>query len=184
MIELPKVRSLSLVLAAAVACASNAVKAEDEDSDVPIRVWSSPDGTAKVVWERIGPVDGPTEQYALTLKRSKQSAVRLEAFDRDVSLDWSADSKTIVFTNYIGSNVADCYVVDIDKVGDRVDIADLVPNLPELKEAHVYVTCAGWLNPDEIRVKVLGHTDSTPSHNFDYRYVYNMVSKRLLPAAK
>ncbi len=84
-----------------------------------------------------------------------------------------------MFTDYIGSNVADCYIVDANNPDKRVDIADLLPRHPDFKDAHVYVTCEGWRNPREVNVHVYGHTDIIPITDFDYRYTYDLSSERL-----
>jgi hypothetical protein len=170
---------LPAILFLAVLAGTRGSKAEQDI----IKEWPSPDGNAKVIWERIGPVDGKTEQYALTLIHSGMKPVRLEAFWRDVDLMWSADNKTIVFTDYIGSNVADCYVIDAKQPTKRVDIADLVPNLPKFSDAHVYVMCDDWKSSNEVDVRVAGQID-VGGREFDYRYVYNLSTNRLEPADK
>jgi|SRR5579859_252223 len=151
----------------------------EESQPGPLQTWRAPDGDAAVLWERIGPEDGPTEQFALTLVRSQQVPIRLEVFWRDVDLAWSDDSKYIVFTDFIGSNIADCYIVDALKPERRIDVADLLPNLPEATEAHEYVTCEGWRGAGNIAVRASGHTDSEPSHDFDYHFVYSIPERRL-----
>ena len=151
----------------------------EELQSASLRTWKAPDGNAAVLWERIGPADGPTEQFALTLVRSQQAPVRLEEFWRDVDLAWSDDSKYIVFTDFIGSNFADCYVVDAMKPDNRIDVADLLPNLPEATEAHEYVTCEGWRGTGNIAVRASGHTDSELSHDFDYHFIYSIPEERL-----
>jgi hypothetical protein len=165
---------LSAILFLAALSGTNGSKAEQE----AIKIWPSPDGGAKVIWERIGPMNGDTEQYALTLIRPGAEPARLEAFRREVDLIWSADSKTIVFTDYIGSDIADCYVVDANRPDKRVDIADLVPDLRKLADAHVYVTCEGWKSPNEVNVHVFGRRDGE-DEKFDYRYVYDLPTNRL-----
>jgi hypothetical protein len=147
-----------------------------------LKSWPSPDGRTTVIWERIGPLDvyGPTKQYALTLLRPNSAPVRLEAFDRDIDVAWSADSKTIAFTDYIGSNVTDCYVVEASKPTNRIDLFDLVPNLPSLRDAHVDVMCNGWETPDRIVVRVAWQMDTAPYQEFDNRFIYSLSAKRLL----
>jgi hypothetical protein len=152
------------------------------DQDI-VKSWPSPDGRAKVIWERIGPVDGDTEQYALTLLRPGKKPVRLQAFWREVDLMWNADSKTIVFTDYIGSNVADCYVVDTNQPDKRVDVGDLVPDMTKLRDAHIYVTCEGWKSANEVNVRVFGRRDGA-DEKFDYRYVYDVLTNHLEPTAE
>jgi len=104
----------------------------------------SPDGRAAVIWEAIGPMDGPTEQYALTLLRPNLALVRLEAVERDIDVAWSADSKNIAFTDFIGSNVADCYAVETSNPSNRIELFDLAPNLPSLMR--MFMLCATGLS--------------------------------------
>lgn len=151
------------------------------DSEI-LKTWPSPDGKAKVVWDRIGPSDGDADQYALTLVRPGSKPLRLRTFGRSMDVTWSTSGKFIAFTDYIGSNVGDCYIVDIAKPASRVDMWDLIPNIPNLADADTFVICGDWITKDEVSVRVTGHIDTPGGGDFDYRYGYD-VSKAILTSA-
>jgi hypothetical protein len=135
--------------------------------------------TIKVKLNSVSVGTNEAPEYQLRLSRFDSAPVLIDTYMRDVDVAWSADSKYVAVTDWIGSNVADCLVVDTVGKQAPVSVMSTLPRLMKrLHDAHVYVSCTGWQTATRVRVKVFGHTDSGPSHDFDYRFVYDVLGKR------
>jgi hypothetical protein len=135
-----------------------------------------------VVWERIGPVDGPSFQYALTLERAGHAPIRIHPFERDVDVYWDTDSRHFAVTDFEGSNVADCFLYDVQAPWRAISIGEALPALPEsAANAHFYVRCEGWQGDRQLRVVVTGHTDIAPAYAFAYRFLYDIGNRHVVP---
>jgi len=145
----------------------------------PGETWRSPDGTMSVVWRYVGHDDEPTLQHALMLEQQGKKPALLELFGRYVDVFWSPDSRHIAVTDYVGSNIAESFLVDIGSSGpSRRHYVS--PHLSRVEAAgHAYSCWVGWLDTHRIAMRVSGHTDTNPSHQFEYGFIYNVITKTL-----
>lgn len=84
------------------------------------------------------------------------------------AVGWSPDSKWFFVNDRQGSSFATSYLFAIDRIPRRADLFDLVSRqlTPSERSGHVYVSSLRWLNPNEILVRVYGHTDEAPVREF------------------
>jgi hypothetical protein len=145
-------------------------------ADDRVRQWVSPDRQVTVSSVVGHQQDGIT-QYELSLARAGQKPVLIDEYIRSVDVSFTSDSKYVAVTDWIGSNVADCYVIDTNTPKNPVSITGKLPKLQEnLNGSHAYIACGNWLSATTIDVRVSGHTDDPPFHDFDYRFVYDVES--------
>ena len=148
-------------------------------ADSRIRTWISPDQSAELSSVKIGNDDEPG--YRLNLIRAGQPPVVVDEYYRSVDVLWSADSRYVAITDWIGSNVADCYIGETAKPENKVSVTSLLPEIREdVTNSHFYVSCRNWESPRPIAVRVTGHTDSDPSHQFAYQFVFDVITGRLV----
>jgi len=142
-------------------------------ADTRIREWVSPDHQARVSSVAIGSESSP--EFQLRLTRKGYPAVIIDDYVRNVDMTWSPDSRYIALTDWMLSNVADCYIINVAKPDSRQSVAQAVPKLREdPANSHFYVSCQHWKNSRQIEVRVAGHTDDPSVHEFEYRFVYNV----------
>ncbi len=160
---------------AALACAFGQQAAA---ADKRVRNWPSPDQRLTLSSEAVGGDEEP--EYQLLLQRPAHPPVVIDTFLRDIDVAWNPDSAYVAVTNWIGSNVADCYLIDITKPTRRLSMGRNVPKLPESPEnSHFYVSCGQWLDNAQIQVRVSGHTDTPPYHEFAYDFVFDVTQNHL-----
>jgi len=106
--------------------------------------------------------------------------VVIDEYLRDVDVLWSADSKHVAVTDWIGSNMADCYVIDTLRPAKKISVTATLPKLEEdIANSHFYVSCKNWLSLSKIAVEASGHTDYSPSHQFTHRFVFNVKTDQI-----
>jgi len=148
-------------------------------ADDPVRRWVSPNRQFTIS-SVAGHRADDLPPYELSLLRPDGKPVLIDEYYRAVDVLWSPDSGHVAVTDWIGSNVADCLVVDPRRPESPVSITAAVPKLDvDLKNSHSYVSCGNWLSPRTIAVRVSGHTDYPPYSEFDYRFVYDAETGRL-----
>jgi hypothetical protein len=109
-----------------------------------------------------------------------QAPVVIDEYLRDVDVLWSADSRHVAVTDWIGSNVADCYVVDTLRPVKKISVSATLPKLKEdIANSHFYVSCKDWLSLKTIAVEAAGHTDYSPYHDFTHRFVLDVETNRV-----
>ena len=145
---------------------------------VLLQEWVSPDHRTTIsslraqVWKEPG--------YDLWLHHLGHKPVVIDEYYRSVDVAWSPDSEYVAVTDWIGSNVADCYLVDVAKPESVFSVTSAVPSLPESPDnSHFYVSCKNWEGSRKIKVEVSGHTDESDSHEFDYRFVFDVNTHRM-----
>ncbi len=150
--------------------------------DSRIRDYVSPDGQTRlsaVAVESADPEAVP--EFDLRLSRKGQPTVTIDAFGRDIDVYGRSDSKYVAVTDWIGSNVADCYVVAVTAPDLRSSMSRSVPKLPENGgNSHYYVSCQGWESSRRLRVMVSGHPDYPPFHDFNYKLIYDVDTHRMV----
>jgi hypothetical protein len=165
---------VALFMLVSVPCKADTAKLQG-----PGETWRSPDGTMSIVWRYVGNDGEPTLQHALMLEQPGKKPALLELFGRYVDVFWSPDSRHIAVTDYAGSNIAESFLVDIGSSGPsrRYYVS---PHLSRVEAAgHAYYCWIGWLDTNRIAMRVLGHTDTNPSHQFAYSFTYDLITKTL-----
>jgi hypothetical protein len=147
-------------------------------ADDRVRIWVSPDQS--VTLSSIKAEIGGYPVYQLRLTRLGQAPVVIDEYLRDVDVLWSADSKYVAVTDWIGSNVADCYVVDTLRPAKKMSVTATLPKLDEdIADSHFYVSCKNWLSLKTIAVEAAGHTDYSPFHDFTYHFVLDVETNQV-----
>lgn len=142
-------------------------------ADSRVRSWVSPDHRATLSSVKLRRNDDLG--YQLTLMRVGRAPVIVDEYLRSVDVLWSADSKYVAITDWIGSNVADCLVVDTTRPEKKINVATMLPKIQEdIPNSHFYVSCKRWNGQGTIAVEAAGHTDYPPSHDFKYRFVLDV----------
>jgi len=147
-------------------------------ADNRVRTWVSPD--RKVTLSSVKEGGADDLGYQLLLIRAGHEPVVVDEYLRDVDVLWSPDSNYVAITDWIGSNVADCYVIDVAAPRNKMSVTDRLPKLREAAISHFYVSCTRWLNARKIAVQVEGHTDDTPSYDFNYPFVFDIIGMRIM----
>lgn len=144
-------------------------------ADSRVQSWISPDQNVTLSSTRFGGEDDAG--YRLTLVRKGHQPVVVDEYLRSVDVLWSPDSQYVAVTDWVGSNVADCYVIDTVHPELKTSVTTALPKLPEdVPNSHFYVSCARWRGPKSIVVEVSGHTDSAPVHEFEYHFALDLVT--------
>jgi hypothetical protein len=150
-----------------------------EAADERVRRWVSPDQEITLSSTAGHHEDGLTE-YELRLIRSGHKPMLIDKYFRSVDVLWNSDSQYVAINDWIGSNIADCFIVNTRKPKTKISVATLVPKLEEdLRNSHTYVSCESWQSPSEVSVRVFGHTDYVPYHEFDYRFALDVSGRQL-----
>jgi len=167
---------LFAVLVALLACVPDA-----QAKDSRIREYVSPDGKTRLSAVAVESADTEAvPEFDLRLSRQGQPTITIDTFGRDIDVYWRSDSKYVAVTDWISSNVADCYVVAVNAPDLRSSMSRSVPKLPENGgNSHYYVSCQGWESPRRLRVMVSGHTDYLPFHDFNYKLIYDLETHRM-----
>lgn len=169
--------SKSICVASAFAIVAHCPLASAADDRV--RIWVSPDKSVTLSSIK-AEIDGDPG-YQLRLIRMGQAPIVIDEYFRDVDVLWSADSKHVAVTDWIGSNVADCYVVDPLKPAKKISVSATLPKLEEdIANSHFYVSCKNWLSLKTIAVEASGHTDYPPYHDFTYRFILDVGTDQVL----
>lgn len=121
-------------------------------------------------------------EYSLRLEHPERKFREIDVFLRSVDVSWSNAGDSFFVTDYIGSNVADCYVF---KPGSNTPrkislTAVLTKQFREMDRLlgavdHGYVACNKWSGPNTIRVIAEGHgVRSAKSRRWtDFRYEFD-----------
>jgi hypothetical protein len=144
-------------------------------ADSLVRSWVSPDHKVTLNSTKLGGED--ELEYRLTLVRRGYEPVVVDEYLRDVDVLWSPDSRYVAVTDWIGSNVADCYVIDTVRPEKKISVTEKLPKLAEnVGNSHFYVSCQRWVGSKTIVVEASGHTDYAPSHEFAYHFTLDLVT--------
>lgn len=130
---------------------------------------------------------GPTSR--LLVRNLRGSVVAELSFDRSVGGHWS-QSDSLFVNNFIGSNLVDCLVMDVDKrqpaLVSLLDVlqrarrpgtpAGIVAESPDT--AHFYLSCQRWMDENAVAVRISGYTDFElgSGQPFEYQLVYDVRS--------
>lgn len=145
----------------------------------------SPVSSDRVDYRDLGTDSNGLHSFALIL-RSKQTGERyLGTFGRSADVTWAPDGKSLFIDDHVGSNFADCYVVDLrsSKVAGRsiTKRGMKVRGHPPRSEAkgHFYASCLGWRTGSIVFGAVSGHTDSPPFHSFCHPFAYRVQQRQV-----
>lgn len=179
----------TLALFAAVAIAAGPADADPGAVVFPGSSHSvaSPDGSgARIYYIHHIDRDGG-QAHPVFYDDGRGKRTRVATVTRNMDVGWSPDGRRIFLQDNLGSNIADCYVLDRTAKAIRgvslFKIIQRTPGRPTGAEdpaaSHYYVRCDRWRSSHQIAGAVSGHTDSTPSHAFDHRFVYDARTGRV-----
>ncbi len=138
----------------------------------------SPNGSFAVI-----NVDSDAEPYhsALFLEnRHTKTRRKLLDYGRHVEVLWNPNSTLFAVTDYAGSNVAECVVFSTQNSSPPQNVGDALQStlrnskeIASLRDSmHIYWAAVRWTSPHALIVRVFGHTDVNPSHEFEYFHTY------------
>ena len=112
---------------------------------------------------------------------------RVATVTRSMDVTWSSDGRRVFLQDNWASNATDCYV--LSRTANSVIGVSLTKIVQKTRghptgnekpsASHYYVHCDRWLSPTRVEGGVSGHTDANPAHDFDHRFVYDVVTKRI-----
>lgn len=119
-------------------------------------------------------------QLVLTKKGSK-AGTPVFTYQRNVDVIWSPDSTAFIVNDFMGSNLAFPFLLQVKDPTHPVEFADrFVDSVTDKKDKHnltksdhVYIKVTRWLSPQSVEIKAFGHnTDS-----FEMFYSWDLHSK-------
>jgi hypothetical protein len=120
---------------------------------------ASPARTHTAIWQE--PREG-NGGHRLILRDHTGRSRELRRFDRWVKVLWSPDSRYLVVTDGIGSDVSETWLYDVVSGGDPVNIgARGVATLGHAVDGmhHLYVEVVRWRGAGRVVLRVHGHGD-------------------------
>jgi hypothetical protein len=160
----PAAHKVAISVAVAVVFASGTSFATGPARFPGARPLLSPNGLATVY--SIPPADDAgSHRLLLQEKADNASPKELLKFGRHVDASWSPDSKHIAVTDYLESNEANCYVIDL-QTGTRINLAEKARISGEFASSradqHRYIECGPWKSTDTLTVIVRAWGDANP----------------------
>lgn len=104
----------------------------------------------------------------------------LRSFDRACDALWSADSSHIAVTDWLSSSDSDIFIYSVADPSAGLSVSSLLPEglLEEAElSGHCYFEGLKWLDNQRLKIRIFGHTDALPSHNFEYVYAFDLSTK-------
>lgn len=153
----------------------------------PIRSVSAPGGSGARIFYRPHMSRDAGQEHPVFYEDGQGHFTRVATVTRSMGVKWSPDGRHAFLQDNFGSNRADCYVLSRTARSIRgVSLFKIVQRTPghptrseEPSVSHYYVHCDLWLSSYQLAGAVSGHTDANPSHDFDHRFVYDLMAKRL-----
>jgi len=117
-------------------------------------------------------VDSDTEPYHTVFLEDIRLKTRRKLFNygRHIDLLWNPDSKSFALTDYAGSDYSRCTIIFVDESVPTIQLWDELVNSVTgdersalLKNHHVYIAAAEWIDPDRLKVKVWGYGEANSS---------------------
>jgi hypothetical protein len=139
----------------------------------------SPDGKWEIYSEP--PLGG--EGHKLQLRAKADGSIRtVLIFPRHVDSQWAPNSLRIAVTDYVGSDMSDCKIVDL-KTAQITSVAKALPT--ELRTVldgnhHSYVKCGRWRGTDLLEVEIESYGDANPK-GISSKVTFDVRSGNLLP---
>ncbi|HTJ65129.1 MAG TPA: hypothetical protein VL899_15105 [Alphaproteobacteria bacterium] len=155
----------------------------------PVSSVKSPASAARVYYTDPGPDADGIHKYKLMFRDAKGHETLLDSFIRSVEIQWSPSGTQLFVNDYIGSNIADCLIVQATVEPLKpVSLQDLVvkspgrPSAPETPDqSHYAALCKRWVTDTRLAGSVSGHVDGgRDAHAFDHPLVYDLGSDRVL----
>ena len=117
--------------------------------------------------------------YLLVLENIRGRRFELWRFDHSCDTLWSPNSSQIAVTDELTSDMSDVFVYSVDHPRSGRSIAKLFPRTAIPKQernGHCYFEATKWLDDHHLGVKVSGHRDEAPTSNFEYEFIYDLMS--------
>jgi len=139
---------------------------------------SSPDGHFWVSY--IPPSESESHRLQIGVAGAPKYHGRpLLGFNRSCDVLWSPDSKRLALTDWGGSDYSEIVLVEVGKEPGPVTLgAQSFEKMMTWEESHGHCYCEAvqWLDGDRLQVRVFGHADQAPLHEFDYRFMVHVPS--------
>jgi hypothetical protein len=105
-----------------------------------------------------------------------REARKICEYGRHVSVLWSPDSRYFALNDYVGSNIAETFIISVDETVSRVDLQDRILSKygAVTHGGHEYFGVARWLDVRRVVIHDWGHDDEPPSRDFCVCYVYTL----------
>lgn len=153
--------SNDVLSAALVSSAPATATAEFPFGPVSLR---SPDGKWQIANKDPVANEAP---HRLVLRGGGRANRTLYSYGRHVRVAWSPDSRRIAITDYVGSNLAECVVLDADTLHRTAVMEDAARASPRIARVlgnfHSYFECRGWVSPKVLKIRVTGYGASDPN---------------------
>ena len=130
----------------------------------------SPDKKWTLVFEARG------EQRRLWIEDNASHARKLvHVLTRSAGVSWAPDGRSFFLNDELGSDGADCYVIDASTLKETnvasLLVAHFTTTLADYFDAgHVYVEGIRWLTSRVLLVRLTGHLDRPPQRAFTFRF--------------
>ena len=95
---------------------------------------------------------------------------------------WSKDSAIVAVTDWMGSSESDIFIIHPQNPERRQPLADIVPDITkslteEERNGHIYWQALEWENNTTLRIRIFGHSDDPPVHEFLYEFRVSLATR-------
>jgi hypothetical protein len=101
------------------------------------------------------------------------------AASRSCDVLWSPSSQALAITDWSGSSTAEIYLVEASESASVVPLpVNAVEKIVSKVElgGHCYYEALKWNSAHNLSIRIFGHTDENPSHDFTYYLSVDTVS--------
>ena len=131
---------------------------------------ASPDLQWKIHCATQKQTDGYLHRVMLTRRAVSIGECIFEA-NRSCDVLWRPDSRALAITDWSGSSTAEIYLVEVSQPSKAIPlvVTDVERFIQKRElEGHCYYEALEWKSSHTLLIRVFGHTDENPSHEFTY----------------
>jgi hypothetical protein len=134
------------------------------------------------LWEIRSEPDKTNEgTYNLILRNRKIGAERrIFSGDRWCEVLWAPLGDKIAITDWLGSNCSEVLLQSTNEQKTAKPLADAAARAFLTKDelvGHCYSEALSWEKGGQLRIRVFGHTDENPGHEFAYEFIFDPDKK-------
>lgn len=140
----------------------------------------APNSEMRITYIDLAAQADQAHDYSLQLEYPGGRSEEIDVFTRSAEVAWSPSGEAFSFTNFIGPNVSDCYVVTPGIPAKKISLTDVVtqgrfpaPAWALQHSAHGAVRCDSWSGPDVVHFVLEGSGGDSPN-GFHYAFVYDV----------
>jgi len=126
--------------------------------------------------------------YSLILRNRKTGVERrIFSGDRWCEVLWAAGDDKIAITDWLGSDSSEILLQNTSQEERAKPLADAAARAFLTKDelvGHCYWEALKWESGGQLRIRVFGHTDENPGHEFVYEFIFDPNKKSAILVKK